>query len=484
MRTTTPTTRLPRAGALGDLSGAAFAWGGGAATVALTYLVAQQGLSLQTSAIFGLVLFGGVIAGFVFVPWLIVPAIIPIFVVLPTLDFFVNPLLGGLKDLVSLAAIAAAVTLVVQRRAARRPIRLDTPTAVLFGLIVTLYLVNIGGNLTGESGYDAPWYQGVRLFCQPLSLLLVGMVLREPRRTFRAASLSLLATAVAVAVVGLAQQAIGVDGLLALGYEYGEQVRQIDRRLRSFGTFSEPFAYTSFLLVGLSILLVWQRRVPFPYLLVPLVVAGLAVSYVRTAAVIAAAIVGLALARRGQRILATLLLTGAMVAGLAALIVAAGAAQTRTVAASPTSYLTLNGRTSLWQSQLGDSPDRWIFGRGVGATGTAAKRAAQSLVGKQQLNSQRASTVVDSGYLALVADIGAIGLALLLALFGRLLARGRALARSGDARGWAAIGILVVLLLDALSRESFTGFPTAYLGMLLVGLALAATPEETPRAER
>jgi O-antigen ligase len=483
MRTTTPTTRLPRSGALAELPGAAFAWGGGAATVALTYLVAQQGLSAQTSAIFGLVLFGGVIAGFVFVPWLIVPAIIPLFVVLPALDFFVNPLLGGVKDLVSLAAIAAAVILAVQRRAARRPVRLDTATAVLFGLIVTLYLVNIGGNLTGESGYDAPWYQGVRLFCQPLSLLMVGLVLREPRRTFRAASMSLIATAVVVAVIGLVQQAQGVDRLLALGYEYGEQVRQIDGHLRSFGTLSEPFAYTSFLLLGLSVLLVWQRRAPAPYLLVPLVVAGVVVSYVRTAAVIAAAILGLALARRGQRILATLLLTGAMVAGLAALVVAAGAAQTRTVAASPTSYLTLNGRTNLWQAQLGDSPDRWIFGRGVGATGTAAKRAAQSLVGKQQLNSQQASSVVDSGYLALVADIGAVGLVLLLALFGRLLIRGRTLARSGDARGWAAIGILVVLLLDALSRESFTGFPAAYLGMLLVGLALAHT-EEQPRAVR
>lgn len=484
MRTTTPTTRLPRGGTLPELSGAAFAWGGGAATIALTYLVAQQGLSLQTSAIFGLAVFTAVVAGFVFVPWLVVPAIIPLFVALPTLDFFVNPLLGGVKELVSLAAIAAAVILVVQRRAARRPIRLDIATAILFGLIVTLYLANIGGNLTGESGYDAPWYQGVRLFCQPLSLLLVGMVLRDPRRTFRAASVSLIVTAVVVAMIGLAQQAIGVDGLVALGYEYGEQVRQIDRRLRSFGTLSEPFAYTSFLLLGLSVLLVWQRRTPAAYLLVPVVAAGLAVSYVRTAAVIAAAILGLALARRGQKILASLLLTGAMVAGVAALVVAAGAAQTRTVAASPTSYLTLNGRTELWQSQIGDSPDTWIFGRGVGATGTAAARAAQSLVGKKQLNSQRPSTVVDSGYLALVADIGVVGLALMLALFGRLLVQGRALARSGDSRGWAAIAILVVLLLDALSRESFTGFPTAYLGMLLVGLALARTEGEVPRAGR
>ena len=483
MRTTTPTTRLPR-GALQEFSGAAFAWGGGAATVALTYLVAQQGLSLQTSAIFGLAVFAAVVAGFVFVPWLVVPAIIPLFAAIPTLDFFVNPLLGGVKELVSLAAIAAAAILVVQRRAARRPVRIDTATGVLFGLIVCLYIANIGGNLTGESGYGAPWYQGVRLFCQPLSLLLVGMVLREPRRTLRAASVSLLATAVVVAAFGLVQQVIGVDGLLALGYEYGEQVRQISGHLRSFGTLSEPFAYASFLLVGLAVLLVSSRPGPAVFVLTPMLAAGLLVAYVRTAAVIGAALLGLALARRGQKILATLLLTGAIAAGVAFLIVAAGAAETRTVAASPTSYLTLNGRTKLWQAQLGDSPAPLIFGRGVGATGTAAKRAEQSLIGKKKLNSEEESDVVDSGYLAVVADIGAVGLALVLALFGRLLVQGRALARSGDARGWVAIAILVVLLLDALSRESFTGFPTAYLGMLLVGLALARTEGEVPRARR
>jgi hypothetical protein len=30
------------------------------------------------------------------------------------------------------------------------------------------------------------------------------------------------------------------------------------------------------------------------------------------------------------------------------------------------------------------------------------------------------------------------------------------------------------MVIDALSHESFTAFPTAYIGMLLVGLALSA----------
>ena len=34
------------------------------------------------------------------------------------------------------------------------------------------------------------------------------------------------------------------------------------------------------------------------------------------------------------------------------------------------------------------------------------------------------------------------------------------------------------MLLDAVTRASFTGFPTAFLGLLLVGIALAAADED------
>jgi hypothetical protein len=63
-------------------------------------------------------------------------------------------------------------------------------------------------------------------------------------------------------------------------------------------------------------------------------------------------------------------------------------------------------------------------------------------------------------------------------LFGRIvvLAR-RAGADSTD--GWIAVGLLLVMAIDALSHESFTAFPTAYIGMLLVGLALSAARART-----
>jgi len=47
-----------------------------------------------------------------------------------------------------------------------------------------------------------------------------------------------------------------------------------------------------------------------------------------------------------------------------------------------------------------------------------------------------------------------------------------------------AVGFLVVILLDAVTRDSFTGFPTAFLGMLLIGITLAAAHEIEEAAEQ
>jgi hypothetical protein len=145
---------------------------------------------------------------------------------------------------------------------------------------------------------------------------------------------------------------------------------------------------------------------------------------------------------------------------------------TRAVPLNATTYVTLNGRATIWRERLGN-PRYWVFGRGVGAVGTAATRAAQSLIGKRQANTPNPGTVVDSGYLALVADVGAAGFAVLLLLFGRIVVLAR---RAGpeSSEGWVAIGLLLVMMIDALSHESFTAFPTAYIGMLLVGLSLSA----------
>lgn len=456
---------------------------GGILTFSAVMFVGRYGTGIGLGLTIGGCLLLAIIAAFAFAPHLAVAAVIPYFVLLPTLKVFVGGILGGTKDLISLAAVSAAGILFVRRRAARRQSRIDRVTLVLIAFVLGLYLLNIGGNLSGETGYGLAWFHGVRLFAEPLSLFLVGASLREPTRTFHSATTALVASAVVVAVVGIVQQFLGFHRLVSLGYAYGAEVRQIGSHLRSFGTLEEPFMYAGMLLLGGAALALRGRLRPFATAVLAIIALGLVFSYVRTAAVIAVAVLGLVIARRGH-IRTAVLVTAATVVAAAAFFAAATDVPTqRSVRVNPTLYLTLNGRTSVWSEAVGHERSAWVFGRGVGAVGTASQRATKSLTGSAPAARSKGGTVVDSGYLAVATDIGFVGLALLLALFGRLVfLAGRAAAR-GESSGWIALGVLTVMLLDALTRESLTGFPTAYVGMLVVGLATATWREPEPVEE-
>jgi hypothetical protein len=231
----------------------------------------------------------------------------------------------------------------------------------------------------------------------------------------------------------------------------------------------------------------WLRRGAFAWAAGGLMLIGLAFSYVRTAALVLAAFVGLLLARRGYLPSGALAMAATAVVGLF-VIGGAGGTETKTYTittrhgtvtqSAQSGNLVLNGRVSAWEAALGKDPREWVFGRGVGKVGTGAARASYTIAaptGGQ--NNGAATQAVDSGYLATIADVGIVGLVLLLTLFARLfLLSGRAAAKDSGA-GWVALALLVCLLLDALTRASFTGFPTAFLGLLLVGIALAAARE-------
>jgi O-antigen ligase len=440
------------------------------------------GLGLTVGACFFLVL----VACFVVVPHVSVAATIVYFVTLPTLKIFVSDLLGGTKDVITFAAAAAALILIIQRRAGRAPVAIDRAVIVLLAFVAVLYLLDIGGNLSGESRYGAAWFHGVRLFAEPLSLLVVGLSLRDPRRTFRWAGSALALSAVVVAAYGIFQQFLGVDRLVALGYRYGGEVRQIGPNLRSFGTLDEPFSYAGFLLLCGAVLTLRGRFRASSAAILTVVAAGLAFSYVRTAAVIVVALLGLVIARRGNMRLAIFVTAGAAAAAAVFFAGASDVPSTRAVQLKPNQYLTLNGRANVWSQALGHSRSTWLLGRGVGAVGTASQRAGQTLTGGKARSSSSDSkrgTIVDSGYLAVATDIGFLGLAIFLALLARLLFLGWRFAAAGASEGWVALGLLIVMLFDALTRESLTGFPTAYIGMLLLGLALARATARAREAQ-
>ncbi|MDQ5820669.1 MAG: hypothetical protein M3540_04430 [Actinomycetota bacterium] len=452
-------------------------------TLVTVMFVGRYGPGLGLVAPLGAVLLVALVAAFVFTPHLAVAATIPYFAFMPALRIYGSETLGATKDVITLTAVAAAAVVIVERRAGRRGWAADRPVLILVAFLFGLYVLNIGGILSGASGHDIAWFHGMRLFSEPLFLLIVGLALPNPVKTYRWAVRSLVATAVVVAAVGGIQQVLGVQRLIEQGYRYGRQIREIGGNLRSFGTLDEPFSYATLLLFAFAVVLLGRRLRPSGYVVLAVLSVGLLFSFVRTAALIVLALIGIAVAQRGQTRIAVSVVLIAVAASALLFALTAGATSTRSVRVSPNQYLTLNGRTDLWGSALGDAPSAWVLGRGVGVVGTASQRARKSLTGGATTTRSRAGTVVDSAFPQVAADIGFVGLAILLALFGRLILLAWRAAGRGLSSGWTALGILGVVLLDALTRESMTGFPTAYVAMLLLGLAAATWTADDPRSD-
>lgn len=452
----------------------AIAGAGAAATLFATASVGRLGTDLALFLVVGTTAFAAAVLAFLLVPHVAFAGAIAWFAFLEAVRVQVYPLAGASKELIVAAGVIASAMAVLHRRSTGAASRVDVPTIVLVGLFLGLYAFNLGGGVSGESGYGAPWFHGTRLVSEPWLLLLAGMALPAPRRSLRWALTSLVASAVVVAAYGVLQQRLGVAGLLELGYEYGSQVRQIGDRVRSFGTLGEPFAYATFLTFAFGALVLAFRSRPLAWAAGFVIAAGLAASYVRTAVVLLVAVIGIWLARRGHARFAALTVAAAVAFGAALFVSASGARETRLVQASPQVYLTLNGRTNIWKATLGTAPSGWALGRGVGVVGTASSRATRTLTGTAARRGGGGGGVVDSGYFSTLADVGFVGLALLLALAARLLQLARRAASGGDNAGWIALAFLTVIGLDALTRESFTGFPTAYVSLLIVGLAVGA----------
>ena len=448
---------------------------GGAATLLVAYLSVHTGAKISVGALLVAAFFVVAVIGFIAYPHLAVGATVLLFPLIPALKVLVWSDIGPVKDLVVVAAVTAAAIVYAFER--RRP---DRWVLVLVGLLLGLYVINVG------SGHGIAWAQGVRLVGEPLLLLLVGMILPQPRRTFQYAMGALVVICCVVAAYGIVQQLVGEWTLVGWGYSFSEQVRTAYGHLRSFGTLDEPFDYAGVLSLGVAAVFFWLRRGPLAWAAGSLILLGLGASLVRTSILYLVGLIGLALWRWGNLATAMLLAVATLIAGGVVLANTSGTeSQTYAVAGSGgvngtggSANVILNGRVSAWSTALGPNPADWVLGRGVGEVGTAAQRATYSLTPSSDSGPSQ-SQAVDSGYLATVADVGIVGLAVLLALFGRLIGLGAAAAREGQDAGWVALGLLVVVLISATTGASFTSFPNAFLAMLLVGLALAAAREES-----
>lgn len=452
----------------------------GVATVLAACLSVRFGAQLSVSAVLAAGCFIGVCLLFLGKPHVAIAMTVVLFALIPALKVLVSPLLGSVKDLDALAAATAAVLFGVL--AGRR---VDRPVLGLVALLLVLYVVNAGGERS------IAWAQGLRLVGEPLLLLVVGLILPDPRRNLRWASVALIGSASFAAAYGLVQQGVGDAVLVGWGYSYGEQVRTVGPFLRSFGTSDDPFTYAAMLLFGIAALIFLRRRDAWTLATAALLLAGLTASLVRTALLILAAFVGLALARQGRAVVAVLMGLATVLAG-AVILATTSATETQSFAVSTptgtaitsrpgTTNVILNGRVSAWASALGDEPRQWVFGRGVGEVGTAASRAG-FLIDPSTSKAPAPSLAVDSGYLATVADVGVLGLVVLLGLLVRLAQLAWQGGRRNDNAGWFGLALIAALALDALTRSSFTGFPTAFLALLLAGICVAAVQEDVEAA--
>jgi O-antigen ligase/polysaccharide polymerase Wzy-like membrane protein len=445
---------------------------GGGLTLAVALITVQVGAKIGAGSVMVGAFFCVLVAGWLFAPHIVVALSIPVFAAIPAAKVLVTPWIGPLKDVVTLAAAVAIVVTVLQRE--KRLAHVDRVLLTLVAAFLGLYVVNIGGAISGGS-HNIAWAQGVRLIGEPLILLTAGLLLGQGRRTLNLAVTSLIATGLGVALYGIYQQKVGRWNLVGMGYTFNEQVRTIGGHLRSFGSLDDPFAYAAFLLLALSAALFWMRPGPLKLACMSIISLGLILSFVRSALFISIALVAVWLISRGRTTLGLLLLGASAAAALALLFSVAGANETRSVQAAPSTYITLNGRTTVW-STVFDKPSKIPMGVGVGKVGTAAERAQFGVTADPE-KARKSEIAVDSGYFATVADVGVVGLLVLLALYTRLVVLGIAgTKRPGTGRaGWLVLGWLIVLLIDAVTRASFTGFPTAFLGLLLVGVGIAAS---------
>jgi len=431
-----------------------------------------------------LVVFVAAAIGFRRAPHVMAAIVVFGFAVQPTLVFFVSPDFGPAKDLIVLAGMlslffGACFGLPPERS------RYDAWLVGAILLLLGMYAVNPAGVHTAQ------WSNGARLVIEAFGLFLVGYLGPNPTRTWRWAVGALLSVAVFNALLGLAQQGIGVQRLVhQFGYQFGDEVRTTaSGQLRSFGTLEDPFNYAALLALALVCALLDLRRRGLALGIAAVLVIGIGVSFVRTEIVLMAVILGIVLvrARRVPSAVALLLATTVAALGLLALLPQPSASPT-----SRSSVLgTLNGRTAGWSELLADPVDL-IAGRGVGAVGSGLARSASTGIYEPgHFKAGRAPTAantdelrsVDSSYLATLADVGLAGLVLLLVILGRMLVLLR-LARPGpSAAMWIALGLWLVFVLDATTRSSIAAFPYGFIAMYLLGLSLARREGELGHAD-
>src|SRR2546423_2859973 len=164
--------------------------GAGFFTLFAAYVSVKMGAQIGFGLVLLIAFFAACVLGFLLAPHWTAALMIPTFAFIPAAKVLVAPKIGPLKDVVTLGAIVATLAvLVLEPSKERRRLLPDRWVLLAVGLLLGLYVVNVGG------GHGIPWAQGVRLAAEPLPLLVARVALSKPGRTLRDATVSFVATA-------------------------------------------------------------------------------------------------------------------------------------------------------------------------------------------------------------------------------------------------------------------------------------------------
>lgn len=280
------------------------------------------------------------------------------------------------------------------------------------------------------------------------------------------------AMAFLTSLVGLWQQVVGHEYLRRLGYEYDEAIRFTSGfRLRSFGTFNQPFPFALYLMLAILVVTPFALAEPrrlrsrLYALSLPVVAGALVLTFVR------AAYLGLAV---GLLYLAfhryKLLVYGIPFALLAFAFLPTGTTFTEAIFQRES----LEERTAGWSDRL-DQLAEHPLGIGIGETGAAAEKAAQLRGLDPGLQYQP-----DNAYLKVAFELGIPGLWFFVRMLVSMVLYGRAVERRvADPDRHLAAGAtaqLLGLVVAGLVATIFEMVPVVQLFWLMAGVVATLAP--------
>jgi putative inorganic carbon (HCO3(-)) transporter len=271
----------------------------------------------------------------------------------------------GWQEALTLVTLAATLLTTRQSRVRARgglpPWVLPLGGLIVLGLLWSFFV----GVAQAKTGFR------IDFFYVLLALAVWRAPLNERERDWLVTIL--MVDGIVTAVVGIAQQALGVTRLHQLGYAYNTVIRTSHGHLRSFSTFAQPFPFGFYLmavvLVGLPVALADPRRLRNRVFLfsLPLLGLGMFITIVRGAWLgVAVGLLYLGI-RRYRKLLWFVPL--AVVAGVAVLVLPGN------LAGSVLSSTSLHQRFTSWDHNLNHVLRRPL-GTGIGSSGAAALQTA------------------------------------------------------------------------------------------------------------